>query len=289
MDPDNGYAAPGLPADWLNAWLAAIGVLSIIPEVRLAWTRDVVPHPVFSGVKPFELVGAIADALPSSETLATTSIARTHPDGHHEFGRTVTIGAYAERAAIERQTHDYLLGGSVSDAIMRGGVGEIDHGAFDPPMPAGMTLWSRAVRCRELLDGIDDIEAAVEATLAGRAKRQAANGLGFCARRYRTGVQPSGGDSVHVDPVVELLALCGLKIFPVRGDGRSVRQRGWTAPSTRRGSFMWPTWTPSLSLWAIDALLDQPQLADGPRWQVVPYIPANSKDPKRAYFSERAP
>jgi len=35
---------PGLPASWLNGWLAAIGLLVLEPRLRLSWTSD--PSPV---------------------------------------------------------------------------------------------------------------------------------------------------------------------------------------------------------------------------------------------------
>jgi len=35
--------APGLTADWLNAWLAAIGVTVLVPGIRLGWSADPLP------------------------------------------------------------------------------------------------------------------------------------------------------------------------------------------------------------------------------------------------------
>jgi hypothetical protein len=61
---------------------------------------------------------------------------------------------------------------------------------------------------------------------------------------------------VYADPVVELLTFAALLLFPVRGNGRRIRQRLWTDNSTRRGAFQWIAWRPALDRWGIDALLD---------------------------------
>ena len=59
------HEAPGLPADWLNGWLAAIGVTVLIPGARLCWTDDGVPSAVFETDEPVDLAKVVADALPT--------------------------------------------------------------------------------------------------------------------------------------------------------------------------------------------------------------------------------
>ena len=34
---------PGLPASWINAWLAAVGATVLDPRLRLHWTRGGTP------------------------------------------------------------------------------------------------------------------------------------------------------------------------------------------------------------------------------------------------------
>ena len=37
---------PGLPAHWVNAWLAAVGATRLEPRLRLRWTLDSLPRAV---------------------------------------------------------------------------------------------------------------------------------------------------------------------------------------------------------------------------------------------------
>jgi hypothetical protein len=133
-------------------------------------------------------------------------------------------------------------------------------------------------------------------SLAGAGRRIQANGLGFDARRIPAGVQP--GAEVSVDPVIECLAFFGLALFPIRGNGRKERTRGWLTDAWRVGAFRWPSWSPLLDRWAIDALLDMaPRAAHDLRlarrlgisswFETVPYKPKGSSDSTRAYASRR--
>jgi len=280
------FDAPGLPADWLNGWLAAIGVAVLLPEVKLSWTVDVVPYAVFWLTGQMELPVALAENIPDVEKLDRSAIARNHPDSEFEFTRKLNLSVYRSRAAIERRQGGYLLSSSCSDNLLRSDGSELEHGAFDPPAPRGETLHSRAVKCRKL---VEDVREGIAQSLAGHAELVQANGLGFNCRRLSAGVQADGkGSKVYVDPVVELLVLGGLRLFPVRGNGREVRQRCWVGPPSREGGFRWFTWCTPLDVWAIDALLDDPSLADGTTWQSVPYR-TSKNDVTRAYFSEPVP
>lgn len=290
MGPRVLVEAPGLPADWLNAWLAAIGIASLLDEVKLSWSDEVVPHAIFTTATSIEdFTRKIAERLPKARDLESTAIARHHKDTSNDFERTVLVDTFRERAKIERKDRGYLLAASVSDMSMRRDPDEIDHGPFDPPAPRGETLFSRAIKCAQLLGGdLKDLEDAVGQTLRGTFARIKANGLGFDCRRLSTGVQTSGrGSEVHVNLVIELLALAALRHFPCRGDGYVVRQRGWNASASRRGAFVWYTWQPPLDIWAIDALLDLPERLTTHAWQSVPYRPSSSSDTTRAYFSKQ--
>lgn len=284
------YEAPGLTADWLNGWLAAIGVTVAVPGVKLSWSDDAVPNAVFHLADGVDLPNRIAAWLPTEEALRHAVIARSLPECV-EFPRTVSLAAYRQRAVAERRDHSFHVAASVSD--LRGDVdlGDLEHGAFDPSAPQGKTLWERAVACARAMPA--DRSHAVRGSLTGQVVRVQANGLGFDPRRLAAGVQATGNaGKVHVDPVVELLCFGALALFPTRGDGRRVVQRGWVDRSTRTGSFRWEAWRPELDRWAIDAFLDLRQPADDDvvaRFRVVPYQPSGKADRTRAYFAERLP
>jgi hypothetical protein len=284
------HEAPGLPADWLNGWLAAIGVTVLVPGARLCWTGGGVPSAVFETDQPADLAKMVADALPTAETLACSAIARTLPRTEQDFRRNVTLTAFRERAVAERHAGEGILAASVSDLRADLNPDNLEHGAFDPPAPRGETLWSRATSCAHAL-ATADIAGRVQDTFSGAGRREPLNGLGFDARRFPTGMHAAR--DVYADPVIELLAFAALPLFPVRGDGRQIRQRRWTDSSTKRGAFQWIAWQPALDRWGIDALLDlAAQDISGltlAMYQVVPYQPSAQADTTRAYFAERAP
>jgi hypothetical protein len=249
-----------------------------------------VPFAVFETDQPADLVAMLAVALPTPETLAKSSIARKRSGTKHDLDRQVTLDAFRERAEVERSAGDGLLVASVSDLISDSDLKpeNLQHGAFDVPAPRGETLWSRAVNCAERLSTADLAER-VRGTMNGSGRREKLNGLGFDAHRLPAGMHPVDEVGVHADPVIELLVLSALPLFPVRGDGRTIRQRLWTDGNTKRGAFQWIAWRPALDIWGIDALLDQPSGNGGPllaRYQVVPYQLADPND-RRAYFAER--
>jgi len=284
------HQAPGLPADWLNGWLAAIGVTVLIPGARLCWTGEAAPSAVFETDEPIDLATTIAQALPTPETLARSPIARTLPGTHNDLTRNVTLAAFRERAAIERAEGKSILAASVSDLNADLDPGNLAHGAFDPPAPRGETLWSRATACARALSTADIAKRARE-TLNGPGHREPLNGLGFDARRFPPGIHAAR--DVYADPVAELLAYAALPLFPTRGDGQHVRQRLWTDSSSRRGAFQWIAWRPALNRWGIDALLDLPERDTDrliiARYQVIPFQPTARADTTRAYFAERVP
>lgn len=286
MDELVPHDAPGLPANWLNGWLAAIGVTVLLPHVKLSWTEDVVPHAVFWSPAQMDLPTAIASALPSISDLDRSAISRHHPEATAEFGRNVYLPTYVERVVIERRQHGFLLTATVTDLKGDETASELEHSPFDPPAPRGETLYSRARACRAAIP--EPVGAAVSSTLLGEADRVPTNGLGFDARRLPSGLWAGGrGGNVHVDPCAELLVLSALRLFPVRGDGSHVRARGWTGPGSVPGAFVWTAWTEPLDVYAIDAILDAPP--GGPRWRTVPYVSKGSGDVTRAYFSEPVP
>lgn len=283
------YEAPGLPADWLNGWLAAIGVTVLVPDARLRWADRGIPFAVFETDDAADLAKLLAAALPTPETLARSPIARRLPGTEHEFGRNVTLAAFQERAGMERRTGDSILAASVSDLSVDARPDNLEHGAFDVPVPRGVTLEERAAACAGKL-AKTDIAHRVQDTLSGWGQREEINGLGFDAHRIPGGMHPAAEAGVYADPVVELLVFSALPLFPVRGNGKRVRQRLWTDSNTKRGALQWIAWQPALDRWAIDALLDLPSRNLGglalARYQVVPYQLSDPND-RRAYFAER--
>jgi len=177
----------GLPTDWLNGWLAAIGVTVLVPGVRLCWTDDGVPSAVFETAQPVDLPKVVADALPTPETLARSAIARRLPGTEHDFGRNVTLAAFRERAVLERRAGEGILAALVSDLRADLKPDNLEHGAFDPPAPRGETLWSRATACAQAL-ATADIAQRVRDTFNGSGRRETLNGLGFDARRFPAGM-----------------------------------------------------------------------------------------------------
>ncbi|MGH9224434.1 MAG: hypothetical protein ACRD2W_11800 [Acidimicrobiales bacterium] len=284
--------APGLTVDWLNAWLAAIGVTVLVPGVRLRWTDDPVPLALFvlrDGSPP--LSERVAAAIPSLDDLQRLAIARWRQN-RSELSRHVSLIAYADRSSMARACGDTSLSSSVTDLIADVPSDGLPHSPFDPPVPKGITLWERLVACRNATDGAP---TSVSATLAGRGRRIASNGLGFDARRLVAGVRDA---EKRVDPLLEVLAFFGTSLFPMRGNGAESRARGWTGPPSRLGAFQWCAWLPALDRWAIDALLDL-ALGLSPRgararclgisawYRTSPYRALGSSDVTRAYGAVR--
>ena len=180
--------------------------------------------------------------------------------------------------------------------------GTVRHAPFDPSVPKGLTLHQRLITVHEHVDPYSD---QILHSLAGRADRVQANGLGF--DQTRLGSLQDATDP-WVDPVVEVLAFFGLALLPVRGprsDKRldrsadvSARQRGWwrAAGSEERRSFHWPAWSQPLDSDGIDALLDawSPEPADRwarlgvhAAWRSVQFQPRNPRDSTRAFGAAR--
>ncbi|MCX7621394.1 MAG: hypothetical protein N2037_11190, partial [Acidimicrobiales bacterium] len=183
LDP---IEAPGLPADWLNAWMAAIGVTVLLPDVKLSWTDEVVPHAVFWCTDASSFVDRLAEALPTVGDLERSAIAREHPESGFRFERSVPLEVFRDRAKIERRYRGFLLTATVTDLINIGHSPSVLNGPFDTPAPGGETFFSRAIRC---IQEIKHPVNAVANTLDGSAKRTVGNGLGFDCRRMSTGVQ----------------------------------------------------------------------------------------------------
>ena len=279
----NEHPAPGLTADWLNAWLAAIGVTVLLPGTHLRWTEDPPPQAIFTS--PHDrgpLPDQIAAALPTTDQIATWVISNI-------TGKITSAAQYHALAAQARAHHDDTLALTVTDLGQTNDDGSYPKAPFDPPVPGrgdtpgtGKTL---AWRLRKARNSFTPTPDRVAATLNGTAPRTTGNGLGFDYRRLADG---------RTDPLIELLAFEALRMFPTRGNGTRARQRGWTAGAATPHAFRWATWTEDLDRWAIDAILDQihtptakPRPPIAAIYAAVPYAPAGTSDVTRGYASQR--
>lgn len=287
------HEAPGLAADWLNAWLAAVGITVLVPDARLSWSREPVPTARFVVEGDVDLARRVADAMPTVDQLRQLPIARSHDESAFELEYHVDRQTFIDRARLARRGHDGGLEMCLTD--LAGDEEYVGQGHFNVPVPSATkrTIHDRLLKCRGLIP--EDIVASVQGSLDGRVRRVKANGLGFDFRRASSGVHPD--TSKWVDPVVECLCFAGLAQFPVRGDGKHLAQRGWTSEGTRRRVFVWPVWVPFLDRWGIDAMLDLRNRKGIERrlrsigvsglYRSVAQQPKSSSDSYRAYASER--
>ena len=164
------FEAPGLTADWLNAWLAAIGVTVLLPEVHLSWSDDAIPYAQLHAPDVSGLADLLAERLPTEGSLAESTIARNLEGTTHAFGRNVTLEAFRERARVERPSGTHELAASVTDLRFDRDIDQLNlpHGAFDPPAPRGETLWSRAAACVHMLGADPALPGRIDQSLPRR-------------------------------------------------------------------------------------------------------------------------
>ncbi len=291
------FEAMGLPADWLNAWLAAIGVTVILPDVKLSWTDEVVPHAAFWRPPGMDLPSAIHEAMPTESDLADSPIAPEGSGG--TLGQKVASSdLYAARAEAARLTRSDALSSTLTDLAH-----EDIHGASPTPVARGQfcvgmegaeTLWKRLLKCVAAVQGFSDPADSIALTLAGSPRRQriSANGLGFDPRRLPSGITENSG---AVDPVIEVLAYLGTLLLPVRGSGKprsQAAQKPWIRDISGRDHLTYHTWQPALDRWGVDAILDRFAAIGNLRTDEeiarfrVRKLRAQSGTKKAAYFSE---
>lgn len=286
---------PGLPASWVNGWLAAVGTTALSPELRLRWTTGGTPCAVLCS-REGDPVSLLVEAWPSRARLESMPIRRTWPDTE-TMPRKVPVDAFAQRAqALRGHALAWTLSSTVTDLHVDD-KGNVAHAPFDPPVPKGLVLHDRLLQIH-----FEPSVERIRRTLGGIGERIKSNGLGFDIARMGSAADSA---SKWVDPVVETLAFFGLAILPVRGLGtdarlgRSVRpstiQRGWLW-GKKRPRFAWPAWTEPLDYAAVDALLDVWNVQNPATWtpvgihaawRSVSYDAKSTGDPTRGYGSER--
>ncbi len=242
------HRAPGLTGDWLNGWLAALGITVLVPSARLCFDGDGVPTAVVELDGGIGLDEAVAAALPTTADLEELAIARSRLSQH------VFVDDYRQAASAARATRDWSLSSSVTDLGKERNNKGLPHSRFDLPAQGDRPLWVRLIDCRNALGSGDGMQSLIARSLTGRGARIKASGLGFDYRRISAAA--NGPGKIRVDPVVECLAFYGLALFPVRGDSVHSLTRGWRwHAASRQSRLTWPTWRASLDRFGIDALL----------------------------------
>lgn len=257
---------PGLPASWLNGWLAAVGTTVLVPEMRLSWTNGSAVHAVLTIDDVSDPLAALMAAWPSTERIAQMPIAETWRDCHPTEPK-MPLSVFVERARLGRGHPDiWSLSSTYSDLDSieaKNGAVEVARSKFASAAPgSNRTIHFRLQRVH---GKVEDPTEQIGATLRGAPQRVEANGLGFDVTR----ITSLGDESdKRVDPVVEVLAFFGLASLPLRGSGiarrgtgalggGSARQAGWRPdPDDQRLRFSWPGWSQPLGRHGIDALLD---------------------------------
>ena len=290
---------PGLPASWINAWLAAVGATVLDSRIRLHWTAETALAVL--SAEEGDPVAALVAAWPDRALLNDLPIAEHWRPGAGQMRRKVAVDAFIARAHAARgHRHAWTLSSTMTDLCVDEN-GEVAHAPFDPAGP-GTVKWLHH-RLRKVHSQVEPSRNRIMESLAGRAVRVKDNGLGF--DHTRLGAQ-ADTTAIWIDPVIEVLAFFGLALLPVRGRGSDRRlgrvrarevQRGWLTTSGSRPEhrFMWPAWRQPLDDAGIDALMDAwtPQRkAAWPRtgvhaaWQSVQFTPRGSADTTRAFGSE---
>ena len=292
----------GLPAGWINAWLAAVGATVLDPRLRLHWTERG-HQAVLSSVVGVDPLEALVESWPEAEALSDLPIAE-HWRQAGELRRRVSVGSFVLRArAARRDPHSWALSSTMTDLCVDAD-GDVAHAPLDPAGP-GTVKWlhHRLMKIHRHVRAPS--EETIRASLVGEAERVQDNGLGF--DQARLGSQSDDSDR-WTDPVVEVLAFFGLAVLPMRGrgsDGRlgraafgDERQRGWHRPAggTEPRRLHWPAWRQPLDSDGIDALLDiwnpmrrngWPLLGVHAAWRTVPFLAKDRADPTRAFGAER--
>lgn len=293
----------GLPADWVNAWLAGVGATKLDSKLRLRWTMDNPPLAVLCAddADPVDLLAA---AWPTREELWELPIAE-HWGDTSPIRRKVSVQDFAERVKAARaHASSWTLSSTMTDLHVTDN-GEVAHAPFDPAGP-GPIKWLHH-RLAKVHRQVDPTVARLTKSLRGDAIRVKDNGLGFDITRL-----PSQADKTEkwVDPMIEVCAFFGLALLPVRGAGTdrqvdrsartSMRQRGWTrfAGMADHGTdvcLVWPAWSQPLDFNGIDALLDIWKWRESGAWRAlgihggwrtVRYLRRGSGDTTRGFGSE---
>ena len=294
------YICKGVPAWWVNGWLAAVGATVLDSRLRLHWTES--DSLAVLSADDCDPVDVLVDSWPSYELLSDLPISVDWRNTG-ELKRKVNLDSFTARArAARRHPLIWTLSSTMTDLCVDGN-GEVAHAPFDPPGP-GTIKWLH-YRLLKVHRNVSEPSAErIKASLAGEAPRVQDNGLGFDQARIGSQADKT---NPRIDPVVEVLAFFGLALLPMRGLGidciqnvqfNNARQRGWrSSPEGRKANyFYWPAWGEPLDSNGIDALLDlwNPTkvseckiLGIRTGWRSAAFETGSSSDRTRAYGAER--
>ena len=290
----------GVPANWINSWLAAVGATVLDARVRLHWTDGNIAVLSAEDDDPISL---LASSWPSEKMLFELPISSRWKDAG-VMERKIMVDVFQRRVRAARgHPQSWTLSSTLSDLNVDKN-GEVAHAPFDPPGP-GTVKWLHH-RLRKIhLHVTEPAPERIRASLVGEAPRVKDNGLGFDLTRIGSGADRT---DCWTDPILEVMAFFGLALFPMRGAGVDARrpgagfdrgrQRGWrrTSGSGNTRSFHWPMWSQRLNADGIDALLDAWDPAKKGKWNLLgvhagwksaAYKTSSTSDPTRAYGAER--
>ena len=128
----------GLPASWINAWLAAVGATVLSPKLRLRWTDESTPRAALSAEEadPVEILAAV---WPARAALDKLPIAERWGDSP-SVARKVTVASFAGRVRAARShPFSWTLSSTMTDLHVDAS-GEVVHAPFDPAGP-GTIKW----------------------------------------------------------------------------------------------------------------------------------------------------
>lgn len=248
-------------------FLAALGALRILTnftEVRLSW-EPVTTQARLTGIELDEAVALLAKAIADlgDDGLAVGMPAGLIASGSWESGPDPTHKTPEEfRAAMERaQSADERrwIRALWTDLAMDDKAGNCSRTPFFAPTgkqsmrtlfekPAEAVRGHPKDRMSEALLSWRRVRGYTGENLDIRALRQAAE-------------QGDGKATTYGVPGATWLAINALPLFPMGGDGKSVRTVGWhraVGGGRRRFVFAWPVWRKPLSLEAVAVLLRHP-------------------------------
>jgi len=290
----------GIPAGWVNGWLAAVGATVLDDRLRLHWAES--DHLAVLSADGCDPADALVESWPSNGLLSDLPLsARWRDAGILE--RHVKFDSFKERAQVARgHPNSWALSSTMTDLCVDKN-GEVAHAPFDPPGP-GTVKWLHYRLLKVHRQVFEYSAVRIRASLTGESLRVQDNGLGFDQARIGSQADKT---KPWVDPVVEVLAFFGLALLPMRGRGvqgvqgarfDNARQRGWRRlPEDRKSMrFYWPAWEQPLDSDGIDALLDLWNPVKRNQWQKfgiragwrsAAFETDSSSDPTRAYGAER--
>lgn len=293
-------ACIGIPAAWLNGWLAAVGATVLDNRIRLHWSTK--SNRAVLSALDVDPLDALVASWPSQKLLASLPIAR-HREGAGELGQNVTVETFSKRVRATRSHPQSWALSSIMTDLYVDESSVLKPAPFNPPAPKGLTLHDRLVGAHNYVQ--HPSRQRIFASLMGEAIREQVNGLGFDQARLGSQADET---KRWTDPILEVMAFFGLALLPMRGSGSegrmthsklaNARQRGWRAVADTSGGpeFTWPAWNHPIDVDGIDALLDVwnpaakhrwPSLAIHAAWKTVQFHPDNKMDPTRGFGSER--